>query len=95
MSFDLTQITGNMPILTGKANFRQWSMEIEVTARLGGFWGAYAGDNNARDQSAAQLDAVAQSEMKAMGLIRKTVTPIIALEIHDEIIADSTKSLPF
>jgi hypothetical protein len=69
-------------------------MEIEATARLGGFWGAYTGDKNARDQPAAQLDAVAQREMKAMGLIRKTVTLIIALEIHDDIIADSTKSPP-
>jgi hypothetical protein len=78
-----------MPILTGKANYRQWAMEIEATAQLGGFWGAYTGNNNPIDDSATQKDATAQREMKATGLIKKTVSPVIALELSGEIAADT------
>jgi hypothetical protein len=61
---------------------------------MGGFWGTYLGNNNTQDQSAAQFNTVTQCEMKAMGLIWKTVTPIIALEIHGDIIPNTTTSPP-
>ncbi|KAF9649163.1 hypothetical protein BDM02DRAFT_1973233 [Thelephora ganbajun] len=89
---DLTQIAGKMPILTGKANYRLWAMELEATSQLGGFWGAYIGKNNPIEETAAQKDAVAQREMKAMGFIKKTVSPIIALEIHAEVFPDPTST---
>jgi len=93
MSFstDLTTIAGNTIILTGKSNYQRWTWSVEGTARMGLFWSAYDGTNTPADTTAAQQEACTQREMKALGLIMKTVDSNIALEIQS--MPDATDSV--
>ena len=85
MSFttDLAAIAGKTIILSGKANYQQWAWSVEGTAKLGLFWSAYDGTNTPADpNNPTQKEACDQREMKALGLIMKTVNPVIALELQ-------------
>ena len=78
----LAAIAGNHIILTGKSNYQKWAWNIGGTARLGLFWAALEGTNTPIDTTAAQKEVCNQREMKALGLIMKSVDPIIALELQ-------------
>jgi len=75
-------IAGNTVILNGKSNYQRWAWSVEGTARLGLFWLAYEGKNEPLDTSATQKESCIQREMKALGLLMKSVDPVIALEIQ-------------
>src|ERR1700753_2215958 len=76
VSTDLTSLTSQNVVLNGQSNYQKWAWSIGGTARLGGFWPIFDGTNDPTDTSAAQ------HEMKALGLIMKTVDSVIALEIQ-------------
>ena len=82
LSTELTSLAGNTVILAGKSNYQRWAWSVEGTARLGLFWSAFDGTNTPLDTSAAQKESSSQREMKALGLIMKTVDPVIALELQ-------------
>ena len=82
LTVDLTTIVSNTIILIGKANYQRWTWSVEGTACMGLFWSAYDGTNTPTDTTAAQKEASAQREMKALSLIMKTVDTNIALEIQ-------------
>ena len=90
LSIDLGSIAGNTVILQGCSNYQKWAWSIEGTAQLGTFWSAYDGTNKALDDTPEKLEAAANRETKALGLIKKTVDPIVALEIQSLTIADTT-----
>jgi hypothetical protein len=82
LSTELTALAGNTVILAGKSNYQRWAWSVEGTARLGLFWSAFDGTNAPLDNSATQKESSNQREMKALGLIMKTVDPVIALELQ-------------
>ena len=82
LSSDLAAIAGNTVILHGRSNYEKWAWSIEGTAKLGLFWSAYDGTNVPIDTTADKKEACLHRERKALGLLKKTVDPIIALEIQ-------------
>jgi len=69
--------------LTNQTNYADWALEIEATARLDNFWKAYSGGNVAKiaPPDAAELDRVETREEKATGLILKTVSSNLRVEL--------------
>ena len=69
--------------LTNQTNYADWALEIEATARLGNFWKAYSGGNkpSSTTPDAAEVDQVETREEKAIGLILKTVSPNLRVEL--------------
>ena len=69
--------------LTNQTNYADWALEIETTARLGNFWKAYSGGNTAKitPPDATEIDRVETREEKAVGLILKTVSPNLRVEL--------------
>jgi len=49
-------------ILANQTNYASWALEVEATARLGGFWKAYLGSNTTTSTTpdAAEKDRVDQ-----------------------------------
>jgi hypothetical protein len=92
LSTELTALTSTTVILSGKGNYQKWSWNIGGTARLGGFWPALDGTNTPAEDTAVHIEAVAQREMKALGLLMKTVDPVIALEIQSMPKVEVTKT---
>ena len=70
-----------LPKLEGEASYQTWSLQIKATAQCGGFWGPFIGDNTPAGSDAADIDRAAQREQKACGLMLKTVSSTIALEL--------------
>ena len=81
MSKDLN--LGNIPVLQGQSNYREWSLEVRATAQLGGFWKAIIGTNTTTSSDEEVRDRYEQREQKAMGLIMKTVSGVLKVELHD------------
>ena len=69
--------------LTNQTNYADWALEIEATAHLGNFWKAYRGKNKATSTTpdATETDRVKTREEKAIGLILKTVSPNLRVEL--------------
>ena len=78
-NLDLSRI-GN---LTNQSNYADWALEVEATARLGGFWKAYSGNNKTTSTTpdATETDRVETREEKAVGLLLKTVSPNLRVEL--------------
>ena len=89
-SLDVTKV----PILSGQLNYRAWSSEIEAVAMLGGFWGAFskANDDACASSDAAIKDKGNKREMKAKGLILKTVSHHLRDELKSHNYMDSSAS---
>ena len=69
--------------LTNQSNYADWALEVEATARLGGFWKAYQGLNKTTSTTsdATETDRVETYEEKAVGLLLKTVSPNLHVEL--------------
>ena len=80
--------------LTNQSNYADWALEVEATARLGAFWKAYSGNNKVTSATpdATETDRVETREEKAIGLILKTVSPNLRVEL--KAIAASTANPP-
>ena len=52
-------------VLQGQQNYQDWSLEIESTTMLDGFWPAFVGSNSTASQEASKQDKVSQHELKA------------------------------
>ena len=78
-NLDLSRI-GN---LTNQSNYTDWALEVEATAHLGGFWKAYQGLNKTTSTTpdATETDRVETREEKAVGLLLKTVSPNLRVEL--------------
>ena len=86
-SLNVTKI----PILAGQLNYRAWSLEVEAVAMLGGFWGAFDNTNNAArsNTNATIKDRGNEREMKAKGLILKTVSHHLREQLKSHTFMDS------
>ena len=70
------------PVLQGQQNYADWAVEVESTAMLGGFWPAFIGTNTTTTNTdATELDKIAQREWKARGLIIKTSSSVLHIEL--------------
>lgn len=70
------------PFLTGRLNYREWSLEVEADAMLGAFWGAFDGTNTTpTGADAAQIERVVDREMKAQDLVLKTISHPLRKEL--------------
>jgi len=80
-----------LPILLGSANWREWHRAIAATAALGGFAAPIFNPtkNVADEKSGLTADAATQREMKASGLILRTISPHIADELFDAVLSPS------
>ncbi|KAF9645617.1 hypothetical protein BDM02DRAFT_3119960, partial [Thelephora ganbajun] len=80
----------SIPLLTGQSNYREWSLEVKSTAQLGGFWKAILGTNKTTSTDPSDLDKFDQREEKATGLITKTVSSTLKVELAEYQVSDST-----
>ena len=72
----------NIPPLTGHSNYHKWALEVRAVAMCCGLWGAFTGANTApTDADAAQLECIAECEMKAQGLILVTSSYLLREEL--------------
>ena len=79
---DLAVTASAMIILNGRSNYREWAANVKATAMIGGFWNAILDKNDTDTDASADIkDKIAQREMKASGLILKTVNQVILLEL--------------
>ena len=70
------------PFLTGRLNYREWSLEVQADAMLGAFWGAFDGtDTIPTGADAAQIGRVVDREMKAQDLVLKTISRPLRKEL--------------
>ena len=80
------------PSLQGQQNYRDWALEVEASAQLGGYWTALIGQNQVSSTAADQteIDRIGQREWKARGLILKTVSTTLRVELKEYRIIDNT-----
>ena len=64
---------GKIPLLSSQAQYQDWALEVTATAMMGGFHGPFVGDNSSQGKD-DEIDKFHQREMKARGLILKTVS---------------------
>ena len=76
--FDLSKI----PVLYGQVNYCKWSLGVKATAQLGGFWKAIIGDNMTISTDTSEIYRIEQCEQKALGLITKTVSDVLKMELN-------------
>ncbi|KAF9648212.1 hypothetical protein BDM02DRAFT_3115680 [Thelephora ganbajun] len=79
----------SIPLLTGQSNYREWSLEVKSTAQLGGFWKAILGTNNTTSTESSEIDKFDQREEKAIGLIAKTVSSTLKVELSEYQVTDT------
>ena len=95
MSSDLSHIAAKVTVLTGKSNYRDWAVDLKATAKMGGFWNAYIDKNKAgATATAEEQDRVDQRNMKAEGLLYKTVSQVIRIELDTYRVTDTSVSPP-
>ena len=83
MSSDLAAAVPKLPILQGATNYKEWWCAVLGAARLGGFAATYEdGKNVASTNTGLTEDVAAQREMKARGLISRTVSAHITTELE-------------
>ena len=93
MSSDLTQVISKVPLLTGQANYREWALEIKAAARFSNVWKALQGTDKAISSDAADVAALDVREEKAIGLIARTVSSHLKIELDELRIPDTTSSV--
>ena len=77
----------HIPVLTGSTNYCSWWIKIDSYADLHGFSAAYEGKNNPADPGNPTLvETAGQRKLKAKGkgLLKSTVSDIIAQELYDK-----------
>ena len=84
-----------IPILQSQSNYHEWSLEVKATAQLKGFWKAILGTNTTTSTDESEKDKVEQREMKAMGLMMKTILGVLKVELHKLQITDSSVTSGF
>ena len=69
----------HIPVLTGSTNYRAWWIKVDSYADLHGFSAAYKGTNTPADQAnPTSVETAGLRELKAKGLLKSTVSDIIA-----------------
>ena len=81
MSGELTQAITKVPVLTGHADYCAWSIEVKSTAYLASLWKAIQGTNVALSSSDTDKAALDTRLERAIGLITKTVSPTLKVEL--------------
>jgi len=77
----------------GQSNYREWSIEVKATARFTGTWQAIQGTDKAVvSTDATDVAALATREEKAIGLIFRTVSSHLKLELDELRITPATAS---
>ena len=72
----------HIPVLTGSTNYRAWWIKVDSYADLHGFSTAYEGTNEPADRSnPTSVETAGLRELKAKGLLKSTVSDIIAQEL--------------
>ena len=82
MSSDLALAVGRVPLLTGQSNYREWAIEVKSAAQLANIYKALAGTDKEASSDAADILAFQNREEKAIGLIFRTVSTRVQLEIR-------------
>jgi len=70
-----------IPILSSQAQYLDWSLEFKATAMMGGFHDALIGQNKTTSTEPSETDKVSQRELKAKGLILKTISQVLRREL--------------
>src|ERR1700679_1939235 len=68
-----------IPILSSQAQYLDWSSDVLSTAMLGGFSDALTGDNVSKTKD--DEDQIRQRELKAKGLILRTVSTVLRRDL--------------
>ena len=90
MSSDLALAVGRVPLLTGQSNYREWAIEVKSAAQLANIYKALAGTDKEASSDAADILAFQNREEKAIGLIFRTVSTHLKLELDEYCITDSS-----
>ena len=71
------------PSLQGQQNYRDWALKVKASAQLGSYWTALIGQNEVSSTVADQtkVNWIDQCEWKAQGLILKTVSTTLWVEL--------------
>ena len=83
MSFEFAQTIGKVPTLTGQANYREWALEIKAAARFATVWKPIKSTDKATSSERADIVTLEAREEKAIGLITKTVSATLKIELDD------------
>ena len=83
MSSELAQTINKVPTLTGQTNYRIWALEIKSAARFATIWKTIQGTDVATSSERADIVALEAREEKAIGLITKTVSATLKIELDD------------
>jgi gag-polypeptide of LTR copia-type/Zinc knuckle len=83
MSSDIIHALSKVPILSGQANYREWALEIKAAARFANVWKAIQGIDKAVSTDAAEVAALHAREEKAIGLITKSVSSSLKIELNE------------
>ena len=83
-----------IPVLHGQTSYREWALELRFTAQCTGCWKAILGSNTTTSSDAAEIDKVDQREFKAIGIIGKTVSSVLKVELDEYRIKDDTAKPP-
>ena len=89
MSSELAQTIGKVPTLTGQTNYRVWALEIKAAARFATIWKTIQGTDTATSSERSDIVALEAREEKAIGLITKTVSSTLKVELDDLQVTDT------
>ena len=95
MSSELAQTIGKVPTLTGQTNYRVWALEIKAAARFATIWKTIQGTDTATSSERSDIVALEAREEKAIGLITKTVSSTLKVELDDLQVTDTTSAKSF
>lgn len=80
----------NVPVLTGRANYRQWALEIKAAAQLLNVYQAFQGMDEPTDHTVkSDVADFKRREERAIGLIACTCSLNLKIEFSELLIADS------
>ena len=93
-SNDLTQSIGKVPVLTGHSNYREWALDVKATARIGGLYKSLLGTDKAitTEPKDVGIAALETREEKAIGLITKTISAVLKVELDEYQVLQTTTS---
>jgi len=83
MSSDIVHALSKLPILSGQANYREWALEIKAAARFANVWKAILGTDQAVSTDPAEVAALNARQEKAIGLITKSVSSSLKIELNE------------
>ena len=78
--------------LRGQPDYRLWAIELKSTAQLLNVWRAISGTDKAVTQEAADVVALKAREEMAIGLITRTVSLHLKLELSEYVVNVTTTS---